>query len=151
MSSPSAQPECIMPECHNQPRTRGVCSTHRDHLYVHGSVEVQRAVEEHERQASLAAEMDWDYLDEDQRRAIEMGVRDAYWENSDLQECDLENMLQEAWIRAAGHKAEVQKIKTFTMLRQQAKRWAVEANVTAWTADRQMDYFEDLLPRNEED
>ena len=151
MSSQSAQPECIMPECQNNPVRRGLCWTHYEHLNEHASIAVQRVVEEHERQARLAVEMDWDYLDEDQRRAIEMGVRDAYWENSDLQECDLENMLQEAWIRAAGHKAEVQKIKTFTMLRQQAKRWAVEANVTAWTADRQMDYFEDLLPRNEED
>lgn len=150
MSSPSAQPECIMPDCRNRPRTRGVCSTHREHLYVRGSVEVQRVVEEHERQAAASVEMDWDYLTEDQCTAIRRGVEDAYWENSDLQRYDFEDMLQEAWIRAAGHKAEVQKIKTFTMLRQQAKRWATQANVTDWNNNRQVDYFEDFLPREED-
>ena len=151
MSSPSAQPECIMPECQNNPVRRRLCWTHYEHLNEHASIAVQRVVEEHERQARLAVEFDWDYLTEDQCRAIEMGVRDAYWENSDLQECDLENMLQEAWIWAASHKAEVQRINTFTTLRLKVKHRAVEANVTAWTADRQMDYFEGLLPRNEED
>lgn len=148
MSKPT---ECIMPECANKPARRGLCWTHYEHLTEHASIAVQRVVEEHERQADLATEFDWDYLTEDQRSAIERGVKDAYWENSDLQGCDLENMLQEAWIRAASHKVEVQKIKTFTLLRQQAKRWAIEANVTGWTSDRRVDYLEDLLSRDKED
>lgn len=148
MSKPT---ECIMPECANKPARRGLCWTHYEHLTEHASITVQRVVEEAERQADLATEFDWDYLTEDQRSAIERGVKDAYWENSDLQESDLENMLQEAWIRAASHKAEVQKIKTFTLLRQQAKRWAIEANVTGWTSDRRVDYLEDLLSRDKED
>lgn len=148
MSKPT---ECIMPECANKPARRGLCWTHYEHLTEHASIAVQRVVEEHERQADLATEFDWDYLTEDQRSAIERGVKDAYWGNSDLQESDLENMLQEAWIRAASHKVEVQKIKTFTLLRQQAKRWAIEANVTGWTSDRRVDYLEDLLSRDKED
>ena len=147
MSKPT---ECIMPDCPNKPARRELCWTHYEHLTEFASVEVQRVVEEREREALLAIEFDWDYLTEDQCSAIERGVRDAYWENSDLQECDLENMLQEAWIRAASHKAEVQKIKTFTMLRQQSKRWAIEANKTAWNNERRVDYFEDFLPRDEE-
>ena len=147
MSKPT---ECIMPDCPNKPKSRGLCGTHERHLYDHGNPEVQRLVEEREREELLAAGFDWDYLTEDQRSAIERGVRDAYWENSDLQIYDLENMLQEAWIRAASHKAEVQKIKTFTLLRQQSKRWAIEANKTAWNNERQVDYFEDFLPRDEE-
>lgn len=147
MSKPT---ECIMPDCPNKPDSRSLCSTHKRHLYDHGNPEVQRLVEEREREELLAAEFDWDYLSEDQRTAIEQGVRDAYWDTYGLQERDLEDMLQEAWIRAASHKAEVQKIKTFVMLRQQSKRWAIEANKTAWNNERQMDYFEDLLPRDEE-
>ena len=144
--------ECIMPQCANKPARRELCWTHYEHLTEFASIEVQRVVEERERERekAMAAKLDWDYLTEDQRSAIERGVRDAYWENSDLQIYDLENMLQEAWIRAASHKAEVQKIKTFTLLRLQAKRWAIEANKTAWNNERQMDYFEDLLSRDEE-
>lgn len=147
MSKPT---ECIMPECPNKPLSRGLCGTHQKHLYLHGGVEVQRVVEEHERQADLASELDWDYLTEDQCSAIERGVRDAYWENGRLQEYDLENMLQDAWIWAASHKAEVQRIETLAILRQKAKHRAIESNVTSWNAGRQVDYLEDLLALRED-
>lgn len=147
MSKPT---ECIMPECGNAPRSRGLCSTHREHLYVHGSLEVQRVVEEHERQADLATEFDWGYLTEDQRSAIERGVKDAYWENGGLQEYDLENMLQDAWIWAASHKAEVQRIETFTLLRERARSRAVKANRTSWAAEANVDHLEDLLAQRED-
>lgn len=150
MSSPSAQPECIMPECQNKPARRGLCWTHYEHLNEHASIAVQRVVEEHERQADLAAEFDWDYLTEDQRSAIERGVRDAYWENGRLQEYDLENMLQDAWIWAASHKAEVQRIETFTLLRERTRSRAVESNRAGWASEASMDYLEDILADRED-
>lgn len=137
--------ECIMPGCSNIPRTRGLCSTHRENLYVHASVEVQRVVEEHERQNDIAGGWDWDYLTEDQRSAIERGVRDAYWENGRLQESDLDNMLQDAWIWAASHKAEVQKIRAVSILRRKVKHRIVEANLTSWKAEKDLDYLEDYV------
>lgn len=149
MSSLFAATECIMPECGNKPARRGVCWTHYEHLTEHGSVEVQRVVEERDRERDLAVEFDWEYLDDDQRSAIERGVRDAYWENGTLQEYDLENMLQEAWIWAASHKAEVLKINTFTLLRERARSRAVESHRTGWSNESAVDYFEDFLPREE--
>lgn len=142
--------ECIMPDCSNKPKARGLCGTHQEHLYVHGSVEVQRVVEERERELSLASGLDWDYLTEDQRSAIERGVKDAYWANGSLQPHDLDNLLQEAWIWAASHKAEVQRIETFTLLRERARSRAVEANRAGWAQEAALDYFEDLLSRDEE-
>lgn len=150
MSSRSVATECVMPECGNERHARGICQTHKRNLHEHGSLEVQRAVEEHERQAGLAVEFDWEYLTEDQSAAIRRGVRDAYWENGTLQEYDLENMLQEAWIWAASHKAEVLKINTFTLLRERARSRAVESHRTGWSNESAVDYFEDFLPRDEE-
>lgn len=147
MSKPT---ECIMPDCPNKPARRELCWTHYEHLTEFASIEVQRVVEEREREKALAAEFDWDYLTEDQRTAIERGVRDAYWANGNLQEYDLENMLQEAWIWAASHKAEVQRIETFTLLRERARSRAVEANRAGWARESAVDYFEDLLSRDEE-
>ena len=149
MSKPT---ECIMPECANKPARRGLCWTHYEHLTEHASITVQRVVEEAERQITkgIAAKLDWDYLTEDQRSAIERGVRDAYWENGRLQEYDLENMLQDAWIWAASHKAEVQRLETFTLLRERARSRTVEANRTSWAAEANVDHLEDLLAQRED-
>lgn len=146
----SKQTECIIPDCTNIPRTRGVCSTHREHLYEHGSVEVQRAVEEREHEQFLATETDWEYLTGEQRYAIERGVKDAYWENGTLQERDLENMLQEAWIWAATHKTEVLRIEKVSLLRERARSRSVDVHRTGWTEAQGMDYFEDFLRTDEE-
>lgn len=144
---------CIMANCKNVQRTRGVCSTHREQLYEYGSLEVQRAVEAHEHEQLLkqAEAYDWHYLTEDQTKAIELGVRDAYFENGDLQDYDHENMLQEAWIWAASHKAEVERIEAFTTLRKKAKDRAIKANKTEWNTNRELVSLEAMFEDAEED
>lgn len=144
--------DCIMTDCANKPKARSLCGTHQEQLYVHGSLEVQRAVEahEHERLLAQADAYDWEYLTDDQAKAIEMGVRDAYFENGDLQEYDHENMLQEAWMWAASHKAEVQRIETFTMLRKKAKDRAIEGNKSEWNANRELVSLEAMFEDSEE-
>lgn len=147
MSKPT---ECIMPDCPNKLQARGLCRTHLRHLYESSDLDVQKVVEEHERSKQLEVEYDWDYLTEDQRSAIERGVRDACWDTYGLQGCDLEDMLQEAWIWAASHKTEVQGARSMVILRRHMKRRAIELHKTQWSEDRELDYFEDFLREGED-
>lgn len=145
--------DCIMTDCENKSARRAVCWTHYGHYTEWGDVRVTAAIEAHEHGQLLeqAEAYDWEYLTDDQAKAIEMGVRDAYFENGDLQSYDHENMLQEAWMWAASNKAEVQKISTFTRLRRQAKSRAIQANKSEWNANRELVSLEAMFEDSEED
>lgn len=150
MTKPKA--ECRMPSCKNDVRARFVCGSHLNSFSEFADIRVQRVIEEAELERDLekGAGFDWHYLTEDQAKAIEMGVRDAYFENDDLQGYDHENMLQDAWIWAASHKKDVQATTTFTMLRTEAKRKAIRAAQAGWNANRELVSLEAMFEDNEE-
>ena len=150
MSRKKKPTKCIMPDCPNVPGSRALCSTHQRHLYEKSDLRVLEVVREHEQEKARKVEYDWDYLTEDQRSAIEHGVKDAYWDTYGLQSYDLEDMLQEAWIWAACHKSEVQSIRSMVILRRHIRRRAVEIHKTQWGEDRELDYFEDFLREGED-
>lgn len=149
----SKRKSCLMAGCESRVAARELCWTHYKRLQDFADLEVQAVIDEREREKirERAAKLDWGYLTEDQRTAIEAGVKDAYFESGSLQQADLDNMLQDTWIWAASKKAEVQKIRTLTLLRERARSRIVEANRTRWRREAITDYFEDLLPRDEED
>lgn len=143
---------CLMEGCSNGAARRGLCWTHYEHLTKFADIRVQRAVESHEREQLIASgsDLEWDYLTDEQYKAIERGVRDAYHEASGLNSYDLENLLQDMWIWCAGHRSEVEAVKSFKLLRQQARRWVIELHQTEWNANRRLDSYEALTEGRED-
>lgn len=144
---------CELPGCETAQDWNGLCRTHRRAAEIHGNPEVQHFLAERDRQREIerGKSLDWEYLSDDQMVAIERGVRDAFYENRDLNEYDLDNLHQEMIIWAAGHKADVQRIRSPRLLRQQIKRRAIRLHRGQWERDREIESLDRLAESMEED
>lgn len=137
---------CEMPECENDAPWSGVCRTHYDHWANHGDQRVQAVIEGREHRLDLETDLDWEYLTDDQMKAVERGVADAYYDNDNhLNWHDWQNLQQEMLIWAAAHKTEVEGFTSMKMLRRHIKRRSIEVHRTQWSADRKITSWDAIV------
>lgn len=144
--SPSVPEQCEVPECERNLEAKGLCRSHRRALEEHGDIWVQAVVDEREHRLDLeqADQLDWTYLSDDQSKAIERGVWDAALD-AGLNFHDRQNVHQEMLVWAAGHKKDVQAVRSKSQLRLQMKRQAIKLHRTQWRDERQLDSLDAMF------
>lgn len=96
------------------------------------------------------SDADWHYLDEMQVEAVNAGARDAFNGSGRHTVESLGDFEQDAMLYAALHRTELEKIRTFSILRKKIRDRLIRDGKEQWGKDRLLDYpFDEPGPEEE--